>query len=51
MKRLAVKKNVECMACLECVRACSVAFYKEFHPDLSCIQIVEKNGSAKPVYI
>lgn len=49
MKRLAVKKGAECMACLECVRACSVAFYKEFHQDLSCIQIVEKNGAAKPM--
>ena len=50
MKKLAVKKNVECMACLECVRACSVAFYKEFHPDYSCIQIVAgKNGGAKPM--
>ena len=29
MKKLTVKKNVECMACLECVRACSEAFYKE----------------------
>ena len=50
MKKLAVKKNVDCMACLECVRACSVAFYKEFHPDYSCIQIVAgKNGGAKPM--
>ena len=50
MKKLAVKKNVECMACLECVRACSQAFYKEFHPDYSCIQIVAgKNGGAKPM--
>lgn len=50
MKKLAVKKNVECMACLECVRACSVAFHKEFHPDYSCIQIVAgKNGGAKPM--
>ncbi len=49
MKKLTVKKNVECMACLECVRACSQAFYKEFHPDYSCIQIVAgKNGGAKP---
>lgn len=37
------------MACLECVRACSEAFYEEFHPDYSCIQIVAgKDGSAKP---
>ena len=48
MKKLAVKKNVECMACLECVRACSEAFYKEFHPDYSCIQIVAKGTGAKP---
>ena len=49
MKKLSVKKNAECMACLECVRACSNAFYKEFHPDLSCIQIVAKGTGAKPM--
>jgi Fe-S-cluster-containing hydrogenase component 2 len=49
MKRLSVKKNIECMACLECVRACSTAFYKEFNPDLSCIQIVAKGDGAKPM--
>ena len=49
MKKLAVKKNAECMACLECVRACSNAFYKEFDPDLSCIQIVAKGSGAKPM--
>ncbi len=48
MKKLAVKKNAECMACLECVRACSNAFYKEFNQDLSCIQIVSKGNGAKP---
>ena len=49
MKKLVVKKNVECMACLQCVQACSQAFYKEFHPDYSCIQIVAgKQGGAKP---
>lgn len=48
MKKLTVNKNAECMACLECVRACSQAFYKEFDPDLSCIRIVAgKNGGAK----
>ena len=47
MKKLVAKKNVECMACLECVRACSTAFYKEFDPDLSCIQIVAKGTGAK----
>ena len=48
MKKLTVKKNVECMACLECVRACSVTFYKEFNEDYSCIRIVAKEGGAKP---
>ena len=48
MKKLTVKKNVECMACLECVRACSEAFYKEFHPDYACLQIVAKGTGAKP---
>ena len=49
MKKLVVKKDAQCMACLECVRACSVSFYKEFNEDLSCIRIVEKNGAAKPM--
>ena len=48
MKRLSVKKDVRCMACLECVRACSEAFYKKFDPALSCIQIVEKKGAPAP---
>ena len=29
MKKLSVKKGSECMACLQCVQACSEAFYKE----------------------
>ena len=38
------------MACLECVRACSEAFFKTFDPDKSCIQIVAgKDGAAKPM--
>ena len=49
MKKLSVKKGAECMACLQCVAACSEAFFKEFHQDLSCIQIIEKNGAAKPM--
>ena len=50
MKKLAVKKNVECMACLQCVSACSEAFYKEFDEALSCIHIVAgKDGGAKPM--
>ena len=49
MKKLTVKKGAQCMACLECVRACSNAFYKEFHQDLSCIQIVQKGDAFKPM--
>lgn len=49
MKKLAVKKNTECMACLECVRACSTAFYKTFDQALSCIQVVAKGAGAKPM--
>ncbi len=49
MKKLKVVKGAKCMACLECVRACSTSFYKEFDPDKSCIQIVEKKGDAKPM--
>ena len=49
MKKLVVKKGTECMACLECVRACSVAFHKEFDEDLSCIRIVAKGAGAKPM--
>lgn len=47
MKKLVVTDKNGCMACLACVRACSEAFYKEFDPDKSCIQIVEKNGAVK----
>lgn len=49
MKKLTVKKGSTCMACLECVRACSNAFYKEFDEAKSCIRIVDKNGEAKPM--
>ena len=48
MKKLVVKKGAECMACLQCVEACSTAFYKEFDEDLSCIRIVAKGNAAKP---
>ena len=49
MKKLMVNKDSKSMACLECVRACSNAFYKEFHPDLSCVQIVERAGKVRPM--
>lgn len=37
------------MACLECVRACSNAYFKEFHPDKACLQIVDCKGTARPM--
>lgn len=49
MKKLTVKKGAACMACLQCVTACSEAFYKTFHEDKSCIQIVDRKGVAKPM--
>lgn len=49
MKKLTVKKGIECMACLTCVNACSQAFYKEMDPGKSCIQIIERKGAAKPM--
>ncbi len=48
MKKLVVTDKKGCMACLSCVQACSIAFYKAFDPDKSCIQIVSgKDGDAK----
>ena len=49
MKKLTVKKGIDCMACLSCVRACSEAFYKTFDPDKSCIQVIAKGTGAKPM--
>ncbi len=49
MKKLTVKKGSKCMACLECVQACSESFYKVFDPGKSCIQVVEKKGEPKPM--
>ena len=48
MKKLTVKKNSECMACLLCVQACSEAFYKVNDVTLSCVQVVAKGTGAKP---
>ena len=42
MKKLKVKKGSTCMACLECVMACSQAFYKTDDPGLACLEITEK---------
>ena len=49
MKKLKVKKDSTCMACLECVLACANAFYKEDDDTKACIQIVEKKNAPKPM--
>ena len=49
MKKLTVKKGETCMACLQCVQACSEAFYKVNDVTKSCIQIgVNKAGEPRP---
>ena len=50
MKKLVASKDIRCMACLSCVRACSEAFYKVFDPAKSCIQIVDNKGEAKDLH-
>ena len=48
MKKLVVTDKKGCMACLSCVDACSMAFYKESNVLKSCIQIVAgKDGQPK----
>ncbi|MBR6950729.1 MAG: 4Fe-4S binding protein [Oscillospiraceae bacterium] len=49
MKKLTVKKDNPCMACLSCVLACSNAYYKVEDPGKSCIQIIERNGAPRPM--
>ena len=48
MKKLAVKKNETCMACLQCVQACSEAFYKE--NDVTVGIYVNYNGQKYIIY-
>ena len=48
-KKLKVTDKKSCMACLECVNACSEAFYKVADPDKACIRIVVgKDGEPEP---
>lgn len=46
MKKLKVNQEA-CMFCKECEIVCSETFYKVYDPDLSCVQIGEKNGAGK----
>ena len=48
-KLLKAKKDIDCMACLACVTACSEAFYKVADPGKACLQIVEVKGKVKPM--
>lgn len=50
MKKLAVKDQESCMACLSCEIACAKAFYKNedtMKQNLSCIQITSKQDKIK----
>ena len=49
VKKLVVKKGIECQACKACMQACSNAYFKTFDEALSCIQLGERNGAVKPV--
>ena len=47
MKKLSVKDQSACMACLACELACSEAFYKETNTSKACLHIIEKKGAVK----
>ena len=48
MKKLTVKKGIDCQACLGCVAACSTAYFKAVDPDKSFIQIRMKGAAPAP---
>ena len=48
MKKLTVKKGIDCQACLGCVAACSTAYFKAVDPDKSFIQICMKGAAPAP---
>ena len=47
MKKLSVKDQSACMACLACELACSEVFYKETNTSKACLHIIEKKGAVK----
>ncbi len=49
MKKLKITAPAECASCLSCEIACSEAFYKQYHPDLSCIRIVNKGDNTPKI--
>ena len=48
-KRLKVVNQSDCLKCLACEAACSMAFYKEFDPSKASIYVTEKNNEPKTV--
>ena len=48
MKKLTVKKGIECMACLSCTTACSQVYYKVMDPDRAFLRIAMKGSSPAP---
>ena len=40
-KKLVVRKNKECIACLACVRACAQAYQKSDDPAMACLRILQ----------
>ncbi len=48
MKKLTVKKDIDCQACLSCSIACSKVYFKTEDPDLSFVQIRMKGDRPTP---
>ncbi len=48
-KKLKVVNQDDCLNCLACQAACSMAFYKVFDPSLATIHITEKDKKPKTV--
>ena len=48
MKKLTVKKGIDCQACLSCAVACSRTYFKTEDPDLSFVQIRMKGAQPAP---
>ena len=52
MKKLKVKKDIECMNCLACVLECSTTYFKTSDPDCAALYIAPKKNEpnmTKPV--
>ena len=48
MKKLSVKKGIDCQACLSCSIACSKAYFKTEDPDKAFVQIRMKGAQPAP---